>query len=209
MRAPIRRIIGLERIAASHSLEVEVLEVLAKMRQTAFDMDSMLMKLQKAHAMNVHRGQTKLTHIDMPGLVNELINDFQLAIAPVSINVSIDIQQASLFSNPTLVSLIIFNLLENSFKFRSSEFPKVTVYGRLLNTRYWITVEDNGIGISPKFQAQIFDAFFKGSTRYSGAGLGLYLVKKAVFNLGGEIKMSSQTGNGASFTVCLPYLGFK
>lgn len=63
-------------------------------------------------------------------------------------------------------------------------------------------VSDNGCGMPPETQANVFDPFF--STKFSGRGLGLAVVHGIVRSLRGAIQVASQTGKGTTFEVLLP-----
>jgi signal transduction histidine kinase len=71
-----------------------------------------------------------------------------------------------------------------------------------------IVVEDTGIGIDPGNQNLIFDGFRQvdeeDTRRYEGMGMGLYLSRKFVELLGGEITVKSEAGSGARFRIWLP-----
>jgi signal transduction histidine kinase len=70
--------------------------------------------------------------------------------------------------------------------------------------RMTLTIEDNGPGIPDEIQKKIFDPFF--STKGSkGTGLGLAVSQKVCRENGGEILLDSAPGQGARFTICLPY----
>jgi signal transduction histidine kinase len=66
-----------------------------------------------------------------------------------------------------------------------------------------IIISDNGEGIDEEQQPKIFSMFYRGTTRSTGSGLGLYLVKETVEKLGGSITLSSKLGHGTTFTVVL------
>jgi two-component system NtrC family sensor kinase len=68
-----------------------------------------------------------------------------------------------------------------------------------------ILVTDNGPGIAPENRRRIFEPFFSG--RRGGTGLGLYLSLDFVRNWGGEIRVESTPGHGATFEVVLPAEG--
>jgi len=71
-------------------------------------------------------------------------------------------------------------------------------------TEDWIDVEvrDYGSGIAPEIAGQIFEPFF--TTRSDGTGLGLAITRKIVENHGGQIKVRSEPGTGASIRILLP-----
>jgi signal transduction histidine kinase len=71
-----------------------------------------------------------------------------------------------------------------------------------------IRVADTGIGIAPEHQAAIFDMFRQidgsDSRLHGGVGLGLYIVRRILDELGGTVAVESDLGRGAAFTVCIP-----
>jgi signal transduction histidine kinase len=68
--------------------------------------------------------------------------------------------------------------------------------------RIRFSVNDNGPGMTTEVRARLFEPYF--TTKPSGTGLGLALVKQAVLALGGQIALESQLGEGTSFLVDLP-----
>jgi signal transduction histidine kinase len=72
-------------------------------------------------------------------------------------------------------------------------------------------VIDNGIGIAPENHERIFTIFNRLHTKekYEGTGMGLAIVKKIIDNLGGEVWVKSQVGDGATFYFTLPRLDLE
>lgn len=66
-------------------------------------------------------------------------------------------------------------------------------------------MQDNGLGLAPEQQAQLFGLFQRLHTHVEGTGVGLYTIKRLVENAGGTITMQSELGVGSTFTVTLPY----
>ena len=64
----------------------------------------------------------------------------------------------------------------------------------------------NGQGIPEEEQSKIFQRFYRGanSRQEEGVGIGLYLVRSIAEGQGGYVKVSSQPGQGSTFSLCLP-----
>lgn len=104
-----------------------------------------------------------------------------------------------------LLRHILSNLLSNAIKYSPQGG---TVYLDLVynQTEAVFHVQDEGIGIPPADQAQLFNSFHRASNvgTISGTGLGLAIVKKSVELHGGQITVRSEVGVGTTFTVTLP-----
>ncbi|WP_282013978.1 sensor histidine kinase [Marinifilum flexuosum] len=102
---------------------------------------------------------------------------------------------------------VMQNLIENSIKY--SDDPVMIRIACERNGEYLkISVSDNGIGISKKHQAKVFDQFYRVSTGdvhdVKGFGLGLHYVRNIVEKHSGKIGLSSEVGKGSTFTINLP-----
>ncbi|GEM_PF-1117610 len=102
---------------------------------------------------------------------------------------------------------LIINLMTNGIKYnKSGGFVKVIYEEDEKN--YYITVEDNGIGIDEEEKERIFERFYRVSKSRNkdieGTGLGLAIVKHILISLGGNIELDSKIGEGSSFRISLP-----
>ena len=99
---------------------------------------------------------------------------------------------------------IVYNLINNAIKFRSSERQlKIVVTTNKEKEFIVIAVKDNGIGIDEsKFDA-IFSKYYRSENAIEGTGIGLYLVKEIVSNAGGKVLVKSQLDKGTEFQVYL------
>lgn len=118
----------------------------------------------------------------------------------------------NLLGDPTKLSQIFMNLINNSLKFTKNGEVKVTTRLRAIHSEkvtVFIKVSDNGIGIPKEKLETIFDSFSQGSVeinrKYGGTGLGLNIVKKLVAILGGTIKVESNEHLGSSFYFTLDF----
>jgi len=102
---------------------------------------------------------------------------------------------------------IIQSLVSNAIEYTPHK-GKVEISLEKRDSRIFLTVSDNGIGIPQKEQATIFDKFTRGSNaslqKPFGSGLGLYLAKRAVELLKGRIWLKSEEKKGSEFFVELP-----
>jgi signal transduction histidine kinase len=108
----------------------------------------------------------------------------------------------NLFSDEDRLKQILFNLIGNAIKF-TNEGGKILIKTKLFNEKLNIHIIDNGIGISKDNIQYLFTPFQQvdqpKSIKTTGTGLGLYLTKKLVNLLGGNISVESEEGNGSDF----------
>lgn len=103
------------------------------------------------------------------------------------------------------LTLIVENLLSNAIKYQdlNNPSPFVRVSAQVKNQRLQLQVEDNGLGIPEKNQAQLFQMFKRFHTVSFGSGLGLYMMKKSADILGGDIRFADRKP-GAQFSFEMP-----
>ncbi|MTK63571.1 MAG: PAS domain S-box protein, partial [Methanobacterium sp.] len=97
------------------------------------------------------------------------------------------------------------NLISNSIKFHKTT-PRIHISAEETDDEWIFGVNDEGIGIDPKHQEQIFDVFKRLHTRneYPGTGIGLSICKRVVESQNGNIWVESKPGLGSSFYFTLP-----
>jgi PAS domain S-box-containing protein len=100
---------------------------------------------------------------------------------------------------------LVYNLLHNAFKYRAADRPPhVCLRAHHEGQQVRITVQDNGLGMSPAGLRKLFGLFERLHNHVEGSGIGLFMVKKMVENAGGRISVESELGVGSTFTVLLP-----
>ena len=108
--------------------------------------------------------------------------------------------------NPTLLSRLVFNLLQNAYKYgREGGSVKLTL--RSEGESALLTVSDDGIGISSDDLPKIWQRFYQADASRGedgGSGLGLAMVKEIAEFHGGSVRAESRPGEGSTFTVTLP-----
>ena len=100
------------------------------------------------------------------------------------------------------------NLIENAIKYRDEEPPHIRVFSEQDSSGFLVHVQDNGIGIAPEYQEQIFALFKRLHHReeHSGTGIGLTICQRVAERHGGTISVKSSEGSGSCFTLRFPDL---
>jgi signal transduction histidine kinase len=103
----------------------------------------------------------------------------------------------------SILRKVIFNGLSNALKFSQKE---VVLQVQNLNNEVFITIIDQGIGISEEDQKHLFERFFRGgnATVIQGTGLGLHLVDRYMRLLGGKVEIKSKINKGTELHIQFP-----
>jgi signal transduction histidine kinase len=103
----------------------------------------------------------------------------------------------------TAVEHAVENLINNAMD-ASPAGEQVVVTTRCEDHRWAIAVQDHGVGVAPDQKMRLFDPFYTTKQDQGGTGLGLSLAHGIVADHGGAIRIDSQPGAGATFTIELP-----
>jgi len=104
-----------------------------------------------------------------------------------------------------LLKQIVINIVMNALQAMEAEGGRLLVESRAVNSsEVCIVIADTGPGIADAALARIFEPYFTTKRPGEGTGLGLFVTRTLVENLGGRIEVSSSLGEGTSFTVTLP-----
>jgi signal transduction histidine kinase len=203
IRRPIATLLGLERVSRLTERDPTSKYLFDCVAKTAGDMDSMLSKLQMAYHIN--RPIDDFQWISLHWIINETAKKFNEEFHQGGIDFSHQ-QNGQIFGSfsPSLVMIIFSNLIENAIHFnegRPNNRSFIRITSSQVDESVIITVEDNGMGIQNQYLGKIFELYFRGTERSKGNGIGLYLVRKAVSILNGEIEVSSQFEVGTTFRI--------
>lgn len=118
-----------------------------------------------------------------------------------------ELEDVSVQGDALWLNQVVTNLLSNGVKYTPAG-GRVTLSLRRAADEAVLEVRDSGIGIAPEHLARVFDRFYRvdhGRARSAGgAGLGLSITRWAVEAHGGRIEVSSDPGEGSTFTIRLP-----
>lgn len=104
--------------------------------------------------------------------------------------------------DPGQFQQVFYNLVRNAYQALASADGCITIRTACNDFEYVISIEDNGTGISPEHMGAIFEPYL--TTKPSGSGLGLLIVRRIVREHGGEISIESQQDQGTRVIIHLP-----
>ncbi|MGF1532335.1 MAG: ATP-binding protein [Bernardetiaceae bacterium] len=118
-----------------------------------------------------------------------------------------DEKETEILSDQSFMERILDNLLSNAIKF-SGAGTEVRVRSWVSGSDFYLSVQDQGPGISPEDQQRMFKKFERLSAKptagESSTGLGLSIIKALVERLQGQIRVQSEVGKGTTFEIQLP-----
>lgn len=208
LKAPLRGIDGYSRLLQEdygQKLDEEGLTFLNNVRQATVQMNQLIDDLL-AYS-RIERRTWQVVELDLREMIDTILSSYTDEIANRRITLKIADIPVTVASDPEGVNMVLRNLLANAFKFtREVTSPLIEVGGKETGDSVLLWVRDNGIGFDMAFSDLIFEIFQRlhRSEEYSGTGVGLAIVKKAVERMGGRIRAESEPDKGAVFYFEIP-----
>jgi len=127
-------------------------------------------------------------------------------IKGLALKLQCEAMPGAVLGDPLRIRQILINLLSNGVKF--TEAGSVTLTLSAHQGQLYFAIRDTGIGMHQDMLERVFSPFEQadGSTsrRFGGTGLGLSISRKLAMLMGGDIRLNSAPGEGATFTLVLP-----
>ena len=142
--------------------------------------------------------------VELNELIEKVLNRFQTEIKEKQANISFDIQTNTVLTDPTKLSQLLQNLISNAMKFtKPAETPEILISSGENRTNWFISVEDQGIGIEQEYFDRIFLVFKRLHHKmdFEGTGIGLAICRKIVDQLNGSLHLESKVGVGSKFGI--------
>ncbi len=206
LKTPITSINGFAELLLADGISEEERKEYA---QIIYNESNRLLKLAKnTLLLSKLEGQTIVTEKRLFSF-NEMIESslilLEKEMAAKNINLRLDLDRVNYYWDSSLLSQVVINLVSNAIKYgRQNGNISVELHS---NSGYvFLSVKDDGIGMSEKTLAKIFDRYYQGDSSHKteGNGLGLSIVKKIIDLCGGKIDVGSKEGEGTYFMITLP-----
>lgn len=143
----------------------------------------------------------QLSEVNINHLIQQIIDDLAAQISQTQAVIRVE-PMPHIIGYETELRLLFQNLISNAIKFRKADQSPHIHLGVEEEKNYWLfSVHDQGIGIEPIYQEQIFSLFQRlhGIEKYEGTGIGLAHCHKIVNLHGGKIWVESAINQGSTF----------
>ncbi|MCU4165300.1 sensor histidine kinase [Carboxylicivirga caseinilyticus] len=185
----------------------EMNNALVKILESLWQIKDMLNQVSEIKRLEQDEFQIHESKVPLTSLLKEVVGQYEEYLKNKNIEVLWDLSDSVVMSDYTLLEKIFSNLISNAIKF-SEPNTNITVNSYEEESKVTVGIRDEGPGMSEEDQQRLFTKFNKLSNHTNksevSSGLGLYIVKRYIDGLKGEITCTSHLGIGTTFYVRLP-----
>ena len=214
IRTPMNGVIGMVELVERTSLDGKQKKMLSTVKNSSNALLTIIDDILDFSKIEAGKLELSIEEVMLADLADEVIDALSTLAFDKSINIIVDTdpELPLLLADSVRLRQILFNLTGNAIKFTADAgYIEVNiniqkVIDDVMYTK--ISVSDNGIGIEPKAQIQLFQPFTQADVsttrKFGGTGLGLSICTRLVELMDGEIELTSIPGEGSTFTVVVP-----
>jgi len=205
---PLTTIVGYAAYLESHyaqQLDEQGRNSISGVRKGAGRLNVLIKDMLELTRMN--RIKSPYSRIKVQEIVDAAVANCDFAIRQSKAKIEIIGKMPEIVGDRIKITAAFSNLISNALKFGRPNVPLVIKIGwNETPKEYEFYVQDNGIGIDPGHHKEIFDIFKQvhSSDQYGGSGVGLAIVKAAVEDQGGRVRVESNISQGAKFILTIP-----
>ena len=184
-------------------------EFVSRIQEQAERLHGLILDLLQLARLESDEHSFEVGPIELAGIIGDSVDE-HLAVAEakhIELIAPVDPQPLIAMADADGMRTIIDNLLDNALNY-TPDGGRVTVGWRVDGEFVQIDVTDTGVGIARENQTRIFERFYRvdkaRSREIGGTGLGLSIVKHLCQVFGGSVKVSSQVGQGSTFSIRIP-----
>ena len=182
----------------------ELLQCFRRMNREYYKLSRLLANISTARDVMAGTLPRSFCAVDFGALISDLVSSVSLLRPDVAIEFSSD-RRVLLWADPQLLELLLMNLLSNCL-IHAAGLHRIRIELDPLNDRVYLTVRDDGAGISPEKMSSLFHRYraaFDLNEMSMGAGLGLTVIRGIAEAHGGALMLESREGMGTMVRVSL------
>ncbi|MBN8578023.1 MAG: PAS domain S-box protein [Cytophagales bacterium] len=201
IRGPVASLAGLIETVKHEPINAVAQEYFTKAHEMVSKLERSLRALQVVTGIKLE--DLRSDSINLLGVLAQLQSKYQIEdefVITLNVDTTEDIK-----SDSTYLQMAFEQLVQNAYMFRHpARKPELIITAMQSEKKITLTFADNGEGMAPEVLENAFSMFYRGSSKSTGEGLGLYLTRTIIEKLGGTIHAKSEVGKGTVFTVALP-----
>jgi two-component system, sporulation sensor kinase E len=142
---------------------------------------------------------------DLNAILHQTLTLLEPDIASRGISVNLDLSKnmPAALIDPDQFQQVFYNLIRNAYQAIAGEEGLIEIRTRSTDTDFLVSISDNGTGIPPEQMGSLFEPYR--TTKSTGTGLGLLIVRRIIREHGGEIEIQSQPQQGTNILIHLPH----
>ena len=212
LRSPLTSIQGfveglLDGVANTPEAQEEYLHII---KQKTVDINNMMTQLFLYSKMDMGNYPTNPERIEIGQEINDFVSasreDFKVRRLSIETN-GLD-AKAYIYADPLQLRSVFANILENSVKYKTKDSVQSIISCSFTDDLVYITIEDDGTGVSVDALPKLFDAFYRTDESRNnpnqGSGLGLAIVAKALERMNGRISAENKAEGGLRMVITIP-----
>ena len=152
----------------------------------------------------IRPSQPQRDDLNIHDLLRETLELLEPELEQRKVQVSLDMTEAmpTMPMDGTQIKQALYNILKNAFQSLPADGGLLEISSLCTDYEIELVIRDHGSGIPPEIMGSIFEPYH--STKESGTGLGLLIVRRIIREHGGEIELESKEGEGTTVTISLP-----
>ena len=153
----------------------------------------------------INKSNLDLDIMDFNMLIEDTINKLEPLLKDNNINLNLNIIDDEIFINGDYnrLSQVLINVIKNSIEaIPEDNKGKINITTKIKDKKYYLTIEDNGVGMDKEVLSNIKKPFY--TTKKRGSGLGVSLIYEIIEAHNGKIEYSSEYGKGTKIIIQLP-----
>ena len=218
IRTPMNAILGFTEIMAGKVEDSHVQQYIQSIQTSGKTLLQLINDILDLSKIEAGKMELRVTALNIKNVFREMQQVFSFKMKEKKLDFILEIDPAlpdALLLDEVRIRQILFNLVGNAVKFTNEGYIKLSAHKIYTEEDHskldlYFSVADTGIGINPKQQATIFNAFEQQTgqdhARYGGTGLGLAITRRLVDMMQGEIHLESECGTGTVFQIVLHHV---
>ena len=213
IRTPINAVLGMNEMILREASDEDILEYAANIREAGKTLLSLINSILDFSKIEDGKMEIIPVKYDVASIINNLVNSIADRANDKSLELIINVDEnipSYLFGDDVRITQVIMNLLTNAVKYteKGTVTLSIKVGDRDGDFVYLdVMVKDTGIGIKKEDIEKLFQVFErldeKRNAKVQGTGLGLNITKQLLFLMGSQIEVTSDYGNGSTFSFVL------